>query len=56
MHVVGCALPPLMRAFGFAAAGAVAVAGKWHGSCPRPSPVLLFLSLFARFVLRAVSR
>ena len=27
MHVVGCVLPPLMRAFGFAAAGAVAVAG-----------------------------
>jgi hypothetical protein len=27
MHVVGCALLPLMRGFGFAAAGAVAVAG-----------------------------
>ena len=58
MHVVGCALPPLMRAFGFAAAGAVAVAGMGPAqlSCPRPTPVLLFLSLFARFVLRAVSR
>ena len=33
-HVVGCVLPPLMRAFGFAAAGAVAVAGMAHGMGP----------------------
>ena len=58
--MVGCVLPPLMRAFGFAAAGAVAVAGMAHGMGPAraPTPVQVsFSSLaFARFVLRAVSR